>query len=735
MDLNQEKCPICYETFNYSKKPYLLLICGHTFCNSCISQIKKECLEEDQKYISLSEYYHNQKKNSNLCDSQTSLFSDNCKKKSDSSENEENNNNNEVQNLSKLSDSDDSYIELDDENETNNENDNENEEKNENLEDKKDENYDNEDNVDNFENDDYGGDSMSNEEEDENESDSVPKSEEEEEEKDDSNDNSEKSINDINDIIAIIDNKNENKNKKKTFKFRCPFCMFRIKITEKEMIINENILKINEIYNENKNTNNAEKKYFCELCNNIVNNFSHYEKYGNEHNIYLFELNDNMFKRATNNLSQFFSSKDKIISDTKNFLKNFNERLLNDTELIKECKNSLEKNYKYNSKFMKVLKKAKKKLEKFEAQIQKKNEDKNNNNINNKLEIKLKEEKEILERANSFNQLISGIFFYPEIKMKLIPYEEDHTKLNSNIYLTYAIKESYNNYLQNGFFHFLRNKLYKTETKYMPFYSSLTKRNFLFNSELNTNIVLKVPKIYSKSTYEASSDGHTVYFFYSKNSKINKFFSQNIHTKRIKNLAKIPLTNFKKLDTIMYNDTRLYVIGGLDKYDTAITDCCYYEIKQNKWEKMPKLKYERSSKALLINGKELYTFGGKCPPKDSSYIFEKIDLNLLKNWETFSIKNFSSNIYNFGFCMYNQDIIFIIGGEDQTTEDYIKKGYVLDLKDKKVIEEFNIDDVHENNVIAPKCYRGIVLSTDKELINVDYFNIWKRLYKLNVNLP
>ena len=85
--------------------------------------------------------------------------------------------------------------------------------------------------------------------------------------------------------------------------------------------------------------------------------------------------------------------------------------------------------------------------------------------------------------------------------------------------------------------------------------------------------------------------------------------------------------------------------------------------------------------------------------------------------------------------MYNQDILFVIGGEDQTTEDYIKKGYVLDLKDKKVIEEFNINDVHENNVHTPKCYRGIVLSTDKELINVDFFNIWKRMHKLNINLP
>ena len=411
----------------------------------------------------------------------------------------------------------------------------------------------------------------------------------------------------------------------------------------------------------------------------------------------------------------------------------FIEKIIKDPDLIKDCKNNLEKDYKYNSKFMKVLKKSKKKLKKFEDSIQKKKE--NNNNLNAEYNIKLKEEKELYEGIKSFNQLIAGIFFYPEIKMKLIPTDEDLEKILSNIYLSFAIKESFNNSLQNGFFHFLRNKLYKTETKFMPFYSTLTKRNFLFNSELNGSIVLKVPKIYSKCCYEASSDGHTLYFLFSKNSKKSKFFSQNIHTKKKKNLPSLPIINFKKLDTIMYNDKKLFVIGGLDKYDTPITECFYFDFKNNKWEKMPNLKYSRSNKALFTNGKELFTFGGKCPPKDSSYIFEKIDLNALKNWETFSINNFCSNIYNFGFCMYNQDILFVIGGEDQTTEDYIKKGYVLDLKDKKVIEEFNIDDVHENNVLTPKCYRGIVLSTDKELISIDFFNIWKRLHKLNINLP
>ena len=40
----------------------------------------------------------------------------------------------------------------------------------------------------------------------------------------------------------------------------------------------------------------------------------------------------------------------------------------------------------------------------------------------------------------------------------------------------------------------------------------------------------------------------------------------------------------KKLDTILLLDKKLYVIGGLDKYDSPITECCFYDMKTNKWE-------------------------------------------------------------------------------------------------------------------------------------------------------
>ena len=721
MDFIQEKCPICYEAFNKYKKPYILLICGHTFCSYCINQIKKECLEDEEKYIKLSEFYKQQKKQTNLSDSQASLFSDNCKKKSSfSSDDSPHYNQNEIDNISKDSDS---YDEVEDD------------EDNEEYADDEDKNIDNK-KKDNDENNVAEEDDFDDEEED-NELDDDKNEEEEEEESsededNDNDDNSEKSFNNINDIIAINEaNAKKDKKIKTIFKFKCPFCSVRIKISDKELIINENILKINEIANNEINTNNTDSnnKYFCESCNNVVDNYIHYGQFGNRHDDCLFELNNNMFNRAFNNLKTFIQSKDEISSKIKIFLKNFNEYISKDIKLISDAKKNFMRYCKYNSKFMNVIKKSEKKLGKIERTIKKKHE--NNKNI------KLKEEIEYLENVKSFSQLINGVFFFPQLKMKLNSYKEIKSNQNSlKIYIDHSIKEIYNQFLENGFFHFLRNKLYKLESKYIPFYSTLTKRNFLFNSELNVLIKLKVPQKYSRSCYESSSDGSTIYGFgQSITSSTSEFFSINTHKKNIKKLAPIPLVDFKQLDTILYNDMKLFVIGGLDKYNMPIISCFFYIIKRDLWHKMPKLKYNRYNKALYISGKDLLVFGGKCDAKDSSYIFEKIDLTTLKSWETFTVKNFSADIYNFGYCAYNQDIIFIVGGEDQVTEDYVKKGYAIDLKKKSVIEEFNINDVLENNIHTPKCYRGIILSTDKELYNIDFFNVWKRLHKLNINLP
>ena len=129
-----------------------------------------------------------------------------------------------------------------------------------------------------------------------------------------------------------------------------------------------------------------------------------------------------------------------------------------------------------------------------------------------------------MENAKSFNQLINGVFFFPQLKLKLISEKSDPNE-KSNLYFYYSIKEAYNQLLENGFFHFLRNKVLKIETKYLPFYSSQTKRNFLFHSELNLLYSLTIPKKYYKSCYEASSDGSIIYGFSQNSHNISSKYS------------------------------------------------------------------------------------------------------------------------------------------------------------------------------------------------------------------
>ena len=708
MEITSGNCPICYELFNVYKKPYLLLTCGHTFCGTCIEQIKKECLEDHEKFITLSEFYRNQNKKLHVCDSETSIFSDNCRKKSYSSSVSSSSEKNQ-KNQEKNSQDEDSYEEIEDKINTSSKKNSSNSE--EESVDEESKNY-----------------SEECEEDEENEDESS-------ESNSDNDDNSEKSFNNINDITSK--NNKENEKNKRTFKFKCPFCSIRLKITEKELILNENVLKINELCADDKNNNenipnNNENNFFCEMCNNVESKHEHNLKYGDTHDGYLFELNDVMFKRALTNLQDFYASIDDMKLIIKEFLKNFCKFLIENKSLIEDSKNLFTKYCKYNSKFILVLKKSKKKLEKLKKSLKEKINSQNNNNF-----LKEKEYIDFLENMKSFNQLINASFYFPIMKMKLISEQNNYNNTKnifSNLFLNYSLTEALNQMLKNGYFHFLRNKLCKMESKYIPFYSGKTKHNFLFNSELNILVRLKIPDKYAKTCYESSSDGSTIYCFMSNNSH-SKFFTLNSHTKKIKNLPDAPIGKFKQLDTIIYNDKKLFVIGGVNKFDSPIKECCYYDINYNLWEKMPSLKNLRYNKALYINEKYLYVFGGKCDDKNSSYIFDKIEINLLNTWETFTIKNFSANIFSFGFCAYNQNILFVVGGEDQVTEDYVKKGYVLDLKEKKLLEEFDVGEVLENNVHTPKNYRGIIFSADHELYNIDIFNIWKRLHKLNINLP
>ena len=65
------------------------------------------------------------------------------------------------------------------------------------------------------------------------------------------------------------------------------------------------------------------------MCNTVESKQEHNLKYGNTHDNYLFELNDLIFKKALDNLQNFYKSVDDMKLVIKEYLKNFVNLLLN----------------------------------------------------------------------------------------------------------------------------------------------------------------------------------------------------------------------------------------------------------------------------------------------------------------------------------------------------------------------------------------------------------------------
>ena len=74
----------------------------------------------------------------------------------------------------------------------------------------------------------------------------------------------------------------------------------------------------------------------------------------------------------------------------------------------------------------------------------------------------------------------------------------------------------------------------------------------------------------------------------------------------------------------------------------------------------------------------------------------------------------------------------IIGGENRIIEDYESNGYLIDLSNEKLITSFAIKGVFVNKYGTAKNYRGRLMVADKEIDNVDQFDIWHQLEKIKI---
>jgi len=522
-----------------------------------------------------------------------------------------------------------------------------------------------------------------------------------------SNDDSETSANYMN-VIQNEDKEKLKKNKEKSFNFKCPYCSKRIKLKNNNFFINSTILEFNKKLSakgENK------KKFFCQKCRMLILNNEEHSKKNHEEN--QIELNDHIFK-----ISQKYIFDEKKLKEIKDILSVFLK------SFVLNCfskKNNIWNNIK-ETLFNRLIS--------FSTVSRLRNKAKNKidyliNKINN---IDEYNEKNYL--GSLLNKLFSNyLMFFQCFRTKVTDINDNQKyilNLAKNKFTYFLIQ-----YFSQGYFHTLLSNTYYLDSHFIQLKNKYGIHK-LYNSNLKT--FSKFPKdfTFTSKCFECERNGEIVYCLGDK-KKSKKFYKFNFIINEKTDLNEIPYLYYD-MDTIIHKDN-IFIIGGETDKSNPTNLCCKYSISKNIWEKLPQLKHKKSHKAITIIQDKIITFGGESD-EETSYIFEILKINRKKNdkWEELRIEGYHANLFNFGFYVYNQNNIILIGGEEHINDDYEDNGYIINLKKKKLIDTFKIRDLFVNNYGSPKFFRGIIYAKDCNLLDVDRFNLWTQLGNIKITL-
>ena len=545
----------------------------------------------------------------------------------------------------------------------------------------------------------------------------IDEEEEEESEDDDSESEDEKSSLDSNDdsetsanYMNVIQNEESDKiknNQEKSFNFKCPYCSKRVKLKNNNFLVNTSILEFNKklvVKEENK------KKYFCQKCRMIIlNNEEHSKK---NHEEYQVELNDNIFKKSKDYIKEdvYLKQKKKKLTD---FLHNFILCSFSDRKIWENINQNLFNRILSFSTASRLRNNAKYKIDYLINKINKVDD---------------------YNEKNYFNSLLHKLYsnylmFYQCFRTKVtdIKNEENYIfNLIKNKFFYFLIQ-----YFSQGFFHSLLNNTYYLDSHFLQLKNKYGIHK-LYNSDLKT--FSKFPKEYTFSSkcFECERNGEIVYCLGDK-SKSQLFYKFDFIKNERTDLKEIPFTYYD-MDTLLYQNY-IYIIGGEKEKSTPTNLCCRYSISTNIWEELPKLNHKKAHKAITVLKENIIAFGGESE-EETSYIFEKLKINFKKNdkWEELRIEGYHANLFNFGFYVYNQNNIILIGGEEHVNDDYEDKGYIINFKKNKLIATFKIRDLFVNNYGTPKFFRGISYAKDCNLLDVDRFNLWTQLGNITLTI-
>lgn len=675
--MNYLKCPICFDIFSNAKIPYALP-CGHTICSYCFIQIKKECLEDYKKYKS--------------DDSDDEFFNNN-------------NNKNKSKKDKKREEEEDGYK----------------------IEDpfnlKKEERQKVE------EEDDYSSvshsDNQSGEEDDAVEDEDTEEDEEDEdtEEEDGEDDEDDQ----WNKIIENYEENNFGKKKEDTFKFKCPFCLNRIKIAPSKIIKNNTILQYNlkiKTGQLNDNSGDLYNKAFCKICGKVDCYQNHFQKNFFFHNDYCVDLSNNNLEKLKASLKEinFQENKEKCITFLKIIIENIFSikglKIKIKAESFKTQDND-EFKIKTRQKFSNLQKTFKEEM----------------NNMNKETKTQKKEKtiqaiEECIQTAENLLFKYKSFFFFPMNKMSV----SIDTQSNFLVLLKYVFQNSIIKLLSNNFLHSVLNDLMPNQNQHILIHDNKNKQFFIYDSLLSRYLQLNLPfkrlKLNLKS-HEISPENLDIFFLGEKKKQSAQFVCINPISKTITHLPPIP-EPFYNCDTCYYDD-KIYLIGGKTSSLSYCGKCYVYNIKNKSWSKLPTLNLKKSRKSIVCTGNMLYALGGKGKEISDSYTFEKLRLTVLgSSWEIFKIQSYNEPLFNFGFFLYNINILIIIGGDNLVLDNYQNNGYVIDLEKEKLITSFDIKGCFVSNYGTPKNFIGKIIVSDKSFEKEDTFNVWQQLEYLKI---
>ena len=684
--MNYLKCPICFDIFSNAKIPYALP-CGHTICSDCFIQIKKECLEDYKTYKSDdsddSESFHRNNKNSK-----------NKKDKKKGDEQEE----------------DDYTIE-------------------DPLNIKKDEQQ-------NADEDDYSSvshsdnhtsdyvDNNSGEEDDGDEEDEDEEDEDTEEEDDDDDEENDQ----WNTIIENDEGNNFGKKKEDTFKFKCPFCLNRIKISSSKIIMNSTVLQFNlniRAGQSKENTSEIINKVFCKICGIVDCYQNHFQKNSSFHNEYCVDLSNNNFEKVKSSLKEikFQENKDKCIT----FLKILIEKLFSINNLSKKIRMQSLNTPEDEELIGKMYRK------KFSVLQKTFKEEMKNMNKENNAQKKSKSMQAIegcMQTAENLLLKYKSFFFYSMNKLSV----SIHKQSNFLVLLKYLFQNSVIKLLSNNFLHSALNDLILNQNQHILIHDNKNNQFFIYDSLFSRYLQLNLPSKkfkFNLKSQEISPENHDIFFLGEKNAKSTKFVCMNPISKTMTLLPPIP-EPFYKCDTCYYQDN-IYLIGGKTGKLTYCSKCYVYNIKNKMWSKLPDLNLKKARKAIICTGNMIYALGGKGKEISDSYTFEKLDLSKNNSkWEKFNIQFYNEPLFNFGYWLYNKNIVIILGGDSLVLEDYQSTGYVIDLAKEKLITSFAIKSCFVSNYGNSKNFMGKLIVSDKSIDKEDIFNVWQQLEHLKI---